>query len=284
MAFSLVSVDRFIDEFSYASATDSLPKVLLIRAIELLSGQPKLKGLYQAWQAEGRPDIEFFGRAIDKLELDLSIKGTGRNSIPRDGPLVVVANHPYGVLDGIVMCWLIAQARPDFKILINSVLCRIPEIADHVLPVNFEPTEDALQTNLASRRAARATLEAGGCLVVFPAGGVSTTPTLLRRRAEDAAWAPLTGQLIRRSAASVLPIYFGGQNSTLFQVVSHFSMTVRQALLFHEVHRRMGTKFEMVIGEALPFDAIAEQLPPPNLVQYLQRHTHALGEKITKLA
>ena len=110
-------------------------------------------------------------------------------SIPKTGPLVVVANHPYGVLDGIAICWLVAQVRKDFKILINNVLCRAPEMAAHTLPVDFDATPEALQTNLTSRKQARQTLDAGGVVIVFPAGAISTTPRLLARRAEEVDWA-----------------------------------------------------------------------------------------------
>ena len=103
---------------------------------------------------------------------------------PQSGPLVVVANHPYGVLDGIAICWLVAQRRKDFKILINSVLCRAREMTDHVLPIDFEPTPQALETNLQSRKLARTHLETGGVVIVFPSGGIATTPKLFSREAK----------------------------------------------------------------------------------------------------
>ena len=136
-----------------------------------------------------------------------------------------VANHPYGVLDGIVMAWLVSKVRPDFVVLTHIVLTRAPEAAAFILPVDFSGTEEAEQTNLASRAAARAHLAKGGAVVVFPAGAISTTPDKLGLKpAVDGRWQPFVSQLIQRSKATVVPIWFGGQNSRLFQIASHVSL------------------------------------------------------------
>ena len=102
----------------------------------------------------------------------------------------MVSNHPFGVLDGLVICHLVAKVRTDFRVLSNSVLYRAEEIRPFLLPIDFAETKEALKTNLKSRAEAKAHLMAGGCLVIFPAGGVSTTPTHVaqarhRRRLED---------------------------------------------------------------------------------------------------
>lgn len=265
-----------IDAFSYASEAQSLPRQLAIRTIERLSGQPQLKRIYLEYQACDLPYDTFWQEAISRLDLQMQFHGAPVSAIPKTGPLVVVANHPYGVLDGISVCWLMAQVRQDFKILINRVLCRAPEMAAHVLPVDFDATPEALATNLASRKQAHAHLQAGGAVIIFPAGAISTTPRLFARHAVDAQWAPLTGQLIRKTEASVLPVYFEGQNSSLFQIASHFSYALRVALIFHEVRRRMGTPVRGVIGEPLHFTALQGHLPPRNLARYLQAHVDDL--------
>ena len=189
-----------LDSFSYASEGNSWLRNFAIQSVERLSGQPYLKRLYLAYQAENRPHTDFWQQVITRLDLTVDLTGADMGDIPKTGPLVVVANHPYGVLDGIVICWLVSQIRPDFKILINNVLCRAPEMAAHVLPVDFDETPEALQTNLTSRKQAKAHLEGGGALIVFPSGAISTTPRFFARQAEEIAWAPLVGQLIRKPA------------------------------------------------------------------------------------
>lgn len=269
-----------IDEFSYAEPSHSLPRILLIRAVEMLSGQPHLKRLYEEYRKERLPFSGFWGEVIKRLQLKLEFYGNQPDVVPATGPLIVVANHPYGVLDGIAICWLVAQRRKDFKILINSVLCRAEEMAEHVLPVDFEPTEIALQTNLASRQKARELLAAGGALIVFPAGAISTTGKMSEREAVDAPWAPLVGQLIRRSKAQVLPVYFEGQNSALFQWASHINGNLRVALIFHEVRRRIGSRLRIAIGDVMTYAQLEPHLPAKPLSQYLRQHTHGLKQLI----
>jgi len=266
-----------IDEFSYASEAHSLGRILAIRTVERLTGQPYLKKLYLEYQSEALPLESFWEEVITRLKLDVRIHAGSPNNVPETGPLIVVANHPYGVLDGIVICWLVAQKRKDFKILINSVLCRAREMSDHVLPVDFDPTPEALETNLKSRKDARKLLEDGGAVIVFPAGAISTTPKPFAKTAVEEPWAPLVGQLVRRTKSPVLPVHFGGQNSQLFQIASHFSYAMRAALIFREVRRRIGTSFDMAIGELLPFEALEPHLPAKPLAAYLQKHVEDMA-------
>lgn len=269
-----------IDEFSYASEAHSLPRQLIIRAVELCTGQPYLKRIYRDYQAENRPHEDFWHEVIKRLDLDVQLFGSSLAKTPKTGPLVVVANHPYGVLDGIVICWLVSQIRPDFKILINNVLCRAPEMAAHVLPVDFDETPEALQTNLTSRKQARAHLDEGGVLIVFPSGAISTTPRIWARQAEEIDWAPLTAQLIRKTRARVMPIFFEGQNSMAFQIASHMSDAMRAALIFREVKRRIGSPFRAVLGDVLDYEALEAHLPPKNLARHLQAHVGGLAEQL----
>lgn len=271
-----------IDEFSYASEAHSLGRIMVIRAVEMMTGQPYLKKLYLDYQSENLPLESFWEEVIRRLELDVKIHGGTMDNVPETGPLVVVANHPYGVLDGIVICWLVAQKRKDFKILINSVLCRAREMTDHVLPVDFDPTPQALETNLRSRKEARKILENDGVVIVFPAGAISTTERPFGKLAVEEPWAPLVGQLVRRTKAPVLPVYFGGQNSKLFQVASHFSYAMRAALIFREVRRRIGSRFDMVIGELMSFAELEPHLPPKNLARHLQAHVAAMGARLSE--
>ena len=179
-------------------------------------------------------------------------------AVPKTGPVVFVANHPYGVLDGIVMSWLVSKARPDFLVLTHIVLTRAPEAASSILPIDFSGAEGAEQTNLASRAAARAHLAKGGAIVVFPAGAISTAPDKFGLKpAVDGRWQPFVSQLIQRSQATVVPIWFGGQNSRLFQIASHVSLTLRLSLIFHEVKTRIGTALPVAIGAPIPFASLA---------------------------
>jgi putative hemolysin len=264
--------------FSYAAASDPPFKRGLIRLVEKATGQPKLKKMYVHNQRFPRANESFWQAAVRSLALDVRYDAAALAAIPKTGPVVVVANHPYGVLDGIIVSWLISKVRPDFVVLTHAVLMRAPEVQGFILPVDFSGTEEATRTNLASRAAARAQLERGGVVIVFPAGAVSTAPDKLGLKpAIDARWQPFASQLIRRSRATVVPIWFGGQNGRLFQIASHLSVTLRLSLLFHEVKTRIGATLPVVIGAPIPFAAIAGLRDRQALADELRNRVYGLA-------
>jgi putative hemolysin len=265
--------------FTYASPEDSRARRMVIRSVELATGQPHLKRLYQEFQREhgaGLSPDDFFTAGVSKLRLDLMYDEAKLLAAPKTGPLVVIANHPFGVLDGIVICHLMLKLRRDFRILSNSALYRVPEIYEWLLPVDFNETREALATNIKTRSEARRFVEGGGALVIFPAGGVATTPSAFARRAIDMEWKPLTARLITQGKAPVLPMFFHGQNSRLFQVASQVSATVRLALIFREVHRRIGTKLPITIGDVIPYERIKACGDKKEIMSFLRDQVHAL--------
>jgi putative hemolysin len=155
---------------------------------------------------------------------------------------------------------------------------RAEEVRDYVLPIDFSDNPEARAMNVRSRAAARAQLERGGAVVVFPAGGVSTAPDRLGRLpAVDAPWQPFVAQLVQRAKATVVPIWFGGQNSRLFQIASHVSLTLRLSLLFHEVKTRIGASLPVAIGAPIPYPEIAAIRDRQALADLLMARTYALA-------
>ena len=137
--------------FSYASADDPALRRIAIRAIERLTGQPRLQRIYLENQRDPGVGETFWEAAVRRLELRIEYDAARLRAIPAAGPVVIVANHPFGVLDGIVVGHLVAKVRTDFKILTNSVLCRARELEPYLLPIDFARTPAALVTNLRSR-------------------------------------------------------------------------------------------------------------------------------------
>ena len=269
--------DDALETFSYAAPDDPRLKRLIIRAIERMSGQPYLKWLYEDHLNNPVPGETFWASAVRRLELKIVVNEDGLAAVPETGPLVVVSNHPFGVLDGVVLCHLVERVRKDFRVLINSVLYRAEEARPYLLPIDFAETDAATKTNLKSRAEAKAHLMKGGCLVVFPAGGVSTTPTVWHKRAVDAEWKTFTARLITQAKAPVVPFYFAGQNSRLFQLASHISMTLRLSLLFKEVHDRIGSEIRVRVGNVVPFDQLGQIDDRHEFMDQLKRMTYALG-------
>ena len=264
--------------FSYADPTTPRVKRKIIQMVERVTGRPRLKALYLDNHRNPRPSESFWAAAIRKLALDVRYDAAALAQVPASGPVVIVANHPYGVLDGLTISWLVEKVRKDFVVLTNAVLLRVPETHGYLLPVDFSGTPEAIATNLRTRAAARAHLDKGGCVLVFPAGGVSTAPDKLGRKpATDALWQPFTAQLIQRSKATVVPLFFGGQNSRLFQIASHISLTLRLSLIFHEVRKRIGTVLPVAVGAPIPFAEIAHMTDRQALVDELRARTYGLA-------
>lgn len=268
-----------IKNFSYAAPDDPRLKRLVIRVVETMTGQPYLKSLYDEHRLNPVPGESFWSAAMRNLELKIAYNAEALARWPKTGPLVVVANHPFGVLDGLIISYLTSMVRNDFLVLTNSVLYQADEIRAHLLPIDFAETKEALNTNLKSRAAAKTHLLRGGVLVVFPAGGASTAPKLWSKRAVDPEWKNFAARLITSAKAPVVPVYFVGQNSRLFQIASHISMTLRLSLFFKEVYDKIGSELRVQIGDVIPYSEL-ENLDRTKLMEHLRRKTYELGTSI----
>lgn len=261
---------------SYAAPEDGPLKRAVIRLVELASGQRLLLRRYRQAREQVGGEGDIWSLALRSLDITPVFDPARLAAIPRTGPLLVVANHPFGVVDGLMICDLVAKVRKDFKVVAMSTLNRIPEVRAHVLPINFAGTREAMTTSARSRAAARATLAGGGCLIIFPAGGISTA----RRPfgpAIDGPWHPFVGKLAIATRATVLPVHFAGQNSDLFQVASWISLTLRLSLLLREAIRLIGRELTVRIGDPLPFAALPP-LKAEELTLHLRAVTYGLAE------
>ena len=257
--------------FTYARSSDPLWKRIAIGCLEAATGRNKIRRLYFEQQAQGWNN-SFFETSIKALKLDVRFDQERLGAIPKQGPLVVVANHPFGVLDGIILCALMEKARDDFLVLTNAVLMKAPEMRARMLPIDFAKTREAEKLNARSRAQAIAHVKQGGCLVVFPGSAVSTSPDWFGRKAAvDPPWTPFLGRLVQQTQADVIPIFFEGRNSALFQMISHVSQTARLALFFHEVRRRIATQFHVFIGQVIPHAKLATFADRHALTEFLRK-------------
>jgi putative hemolysin len=260
---------------SYAAPEDSMPKQAMIRLIERLSGRQRILRAYEEVRRTRRQGDDIWALAVRSLDITVRFSAEKLVTIPKEGPLVVVANHPFGVVDGIVICHLISMVRKDFRVMAMSTLSRVPELRDQILPINFAGTREAAIASARSRRAARLLLDAGGCVIIFPAGAVSTARHMFGP-AHDADWHPFAGRLILDHEAAVLPVRFEGKNSLLFQLASRISPTLRLSLLLPETAGRIGTTVGANLGDVIPFEVLRSFEAPKALIDYLRRLTYAI--------
>lgn len=266
--------------FTYASETYKWWQNAFIRTVEVLTGQRKIYKIYNDFRRDyiQHPDNwNFYDEAIRRLDLTVNYDREKLNAIPKTGPLVVVANHPYGVLDGLIINQMMARVRSDFKVLTNGVLCKAPEANQNLLPISFDGTDEALKINLETRKTAREILKNGGCIVVFPAGGVSSVPSWQDKVAQDTEWQPFIGSLIQGGKATVLPVFFEGQNSRAFQMASLVSSTIRLSLFFKELADRIGSHVGVVIGDPIPYETLSDFKDKSELLNHLRTITYRLG-------
>ena len=226
-------------DLSYARPDQPWFRRRLIRLVERLSGKTRLERLYTAWQAEPPDPAEpVFSAAVRKLGLAAALDPGALAAVPREGPALVLANHPFGIVDGLLVGDLVSRVRRDVKLMTHSLLCQPEAARDVLLPVDFGDSDAARRTSLQTRKLAGAWLDAGHVLIVFPAGSVSTAVTPFARDAVDAAWHPFIVRLAARPGVRVVVMFLHGRNSRLFQIASHLSYPLRVALILRETVRR----------------------------------------------
>ncbi|MFP4326608.1 MAG: lysophospholipid acyltransferase family protein [Paracoccaceae bacterium] len=263
---------------SYATTFENPLQVRTIQTMEFLTGKMRLLRLIRKFEAMGVPQGQpFWAQALDVMGIALRTPEDQIARIPREGPLVITANHPHGLVDGMVLAELIGRRRTDYKILTRSLLTGVGEIEDFMIPVPFAHEQDALQQNLEMRKRAMDHLKAGGAIVLFPSGVVAASRTMFGP-AIEAEWNPFTAKMIQRSGARVLPVYFPGSNSRWYQMANRVSATLRQGLLLHEVVHALNKPQSPVVGEVIGRDEIAAWADNPRgFVAWLRARTLALG-------
>lgn len=265
-------------ELTYAADTDPRWKQWAIRAVESASGRNYFVPYYEVWQRDvipaGGPII---GPALDLIDVSIDVaSGQWPPAIDTQSPLIVVANHPYGILDGLGTLSLVEKLGRPYRVLINNDLLKVPEIRPFSLPIDFALTRKAQETNLETRREALRLLSEGTTIVVFPGGGVSTSPTTFGR-AIDLPWKTFTARMVQSSKAQVLPLYFEGQCSPLFQWVSKWSPTLRLSLIIREFRSRVGQPLKVRVGDVISAAECSQYKDRKALINMLCERVHALG-------
>ena len=263
--------------FTFATAEVSRLGQLFIMIIELLTGKLKLKKLYDQYLLENRPPEFFWDDAIKKLQLTIKTNFQEGSYIPKEGKLIVIANHAFGVADGVSICSVISKVRQDYKMVTHKVLRQADAVKDKILPIDFNENREALITNINTRKEAEKVLHNEGVLVLFPSGTIATKQNLKKNtKADDGEWKQWVSKLVLKTKSPVLPIFFDGQNSQLYHIANKIGQTFRYSLCMYELKRKIGDDIYMYFGSLIPYENLVKIGDIKKITQYLRSTTYSL--------
>jgi putative hemolysin len=265
-------------------ASRALPKRLsaaVAGAVENVLSLGRLDSVYRDIGAKDETK-GFIDESLQKLKIHYDVSENDLAAVPATGPLVVVANHPFGGMEGLILGALLLRVRPDVKIMANYLLGRIPELRDLLLCVDPFGTRAATMRNARPLKEALKWLQGGHALAVFPAGSVSHLH-VRERKVIDPEWNTTIARLVHKAQAYALPVFFDGANSLFFQLAGMIHPKLRTALLPHELLNKGKKSIRIRIGSVIPFRKM-ETLDDEKLTGYLRMRTYALKHRCLEAA
>lgn len=223
-------------------------------------------------------DPRFVSRALDTLGVVRRVDPADLARVPAEGPLIVVANHPYGVVEGLALLELLGSVRPDVKVMANFLLGLVPEMRDQLIGVDPFGAPGAAGRSLAGLKQAIRWVRDGHVLAVFPAGEVASLK-LTKFLVADPDWHPGVAGIVRSTKAPVLPVFFRGRNSNLFQAAGLVHPRLRTAMLPRETVKLRKGEVEAAVGRVLPFDKLEGFATNREMIDYLRFRTYLLKRR-----
>ncbi len=269
-------------EISYASSARTKSGRAMIRLLENATGRLNLIKRASGYDLEVKEGRDFWEVMVERYGLSLKIMAGELTNIPAQGPLILIANHPYGILDGLMLGHILSLARGDFRILAHRIFRKAEELNRIILPISFDETQEAVRQNIETRKTALRYLGDGGAIGIFPGGTVSTAPKPFGQPV-DPLWRSFTARMILKSQATVVPIFFDGHNSRLFQIASHLHVNLRMALLINEFRQRVDEPVSVSIGKPIPRSDLAPFADnSKSMMDFLRARTYALSPRPLK--
>ena len=222
-------------------------------------------------------ELDFFDASLAELGVEYEVSERDLKRIPNEGPLLVVANHPFGGIEGLILGSLMTSIRSDVKLLGNYMLHNIPEIRPHLISVDPFGGKDSAKSNFTPLKESLKFLKTGGTLITFPSGEVSSL-RLDKRKVTDPKWSTHTAGLVRRTNANVIPVFFDGRNSSIFQLLGLVHPRLRTALLVHEMFKRRGSTIPLQVGNPISHRKL-QKMSDQEMTAYLRVSTYFLKNR-----
>lgn len=261
--------------FSFANGEMGPLASGFIRAMEKVTGQPKIRKLYFDYVDDERPNEMFWTDALDRLKIQYQVNNPDAFSIPKTGRVLVIANHPFGVIDGLVLCSMISKVRQDYRIITHQVLRQAPAVMDKILPIDFAETQTALETNLKTRTEALQFLKSDGVVIIFPAGGISLAPKFIGP-AFDSEWKTFAAKLAQQKDTTILPFFFNGRNSVIYQMARRMSVTLGYSLMFREICKQMNGMVNVTMRSPITQAELQDFKTRQEVIDFMRQRTYGL--------
>jgi putative hemolysin len=248
----------------------------------LLSQVLNIEGLNQLYSCVATlpPGIPFYEGILQELNVEVDLASPELARIPTKGPVLLVANHPLGALEGVVLILALTRVRSDARVMANYLMARVPQLAGPVIPVDPFGGAAATRANLSAMRDALHWLRGGGAVGTFPAGEVSAW-NARERRVEDRPWNPNIARLARRTGASVVPVFFGGSNGLAFHLGGILHPRLRTAQLAREFLGKRDRRLAMHIGNPIDAETLAGWGNDEECIAMLRHRTYLLAARST---
>lgn len=235
----------------------------------------ELQKISYRFASDPRPEELVFQKVLDSLDIKLNYNCEKLAQVPREGPLLIVANHPLAMVDGFAIASLIRPFRSDLKSLAISSLRSVPQFENYIIRLKLENSNKARKRNWKATMESIKWLNAGHVLIIFPAGDISWRK-LWKKGVADSQWAKGLGLLVKRSKCNVLPVFFHGQTSLLFNVGRSIHKSFGKLLFFRELLLARNITIKLVLGDVLNHDQLAKIYKSQDVVDYLRTVTYSL--------
>ena len=263
--------------FTFASSEVNVLSQQFIKITEFLTGKLILKKLYDQYILEDNPPENFWNDAIKKLKFNLQANFKDGSFIPKQGRLIIVSNHAFGVADGLSLCSIVSNIRQDYKIITHKVLRQAEAVKDKIIPIDFSLSREAVLSNINARKQAETVLQNDGVIVIFPSGQIATKENLrFNTKANDGDWKQFVSKLIVKTKSPVLPSYFEGQNSYFYHIANKMGQTFRYSLLMYELTRKIGDTINLHFGKIIPFSEFEKIGNLIEITKYIRNKTYSL--------
>lgn len=243
--------------------------------IEWATGLSKLDSLYRQ-EALPEDSFEFMNEALTRIGTQYQVDHGRLENIPSHGPVLIVANHPFGGIEGIILASLVSRVRKDVKVLANELLKRIPELNDLFIGVDVFGGEQAKRTNRRAIQEANQHLSQGGVLILFPAGEVSSWQAN-ENKITDKTWSKSVAKFVKHAQATTVPLFIQGMNSKLFYQAGRIHPLLRTAMLGRELLNKSGKTVSVSVGNPIPYTEIKDFANDEEIAQYFRLNTYLMG-------